>query len=656
MKNAYARDRVVTEMGVLCFEMESAGLMNHFPCLVIRGICDYCDSHKSKEWQGYAAMVAAAYAKDLLSRILPQQVEREEKILDLLGPCINHIAETADRIDRNAFLDELPNAQGAEFSSYIDQHKVECLPGTRSDILYQIRDWAFSPQGKCIFWLNGMAGTGKSTISRTVAKSLQETKQLGASFFFKRGEGDRGNAKKLFPTIARQLVLSIPQLRLGIQAAISDDLSIAEKSLKEQFNRLILQPLLSLKEPSKQTPIVVVMMDALDECDVHKDIRVILQLLPLLQGVIAVHFRIFLTCRPDLPIRLGFSETRNQDYQDRILHEIPEAVTAYNISLFLNWRLSKIRKDRSLPDQWPGSKDTQALVKLSIPLFVFAATAWRVLEDPQWDPVDSLTEVLTERSEGSQISGTYLPVLNQLINSQSGKRRRQLIREFQEIVGTIVTLESPLSINSLSKLIGVSVERINVRLITLHSVIQIPEDKSMPVRPLHLSFRDFLLDPETREKTPLWVNGKEIHRRLASQCLDVCEALRRNICGLPSDGTERAKIDCQTIDNCLPPELQYACRYWASHLVQCRDIHDVTHHAHLFLQRHLLHWIEAMSLLGLISEVVGILNLLQTVILVSSVYTHILFTLIRTAQPLFSNGRVSTRCKAFCSKKSPASR
>jgi len=84
MKDALIRDRLAAEKGVLCFEMEAAGLMNHFPCLVIRGICDYSDSHKNKEWQGYAAMAAAAYAKDLLCRIPPNKVEAERKISDVL--------------------------------------------------------------------------------------------------------------------------------------------------------------------------------------------------------------------------------------------------------------------------------------------------------------------------------------------------------------------------------------------------------------------------------------------------------------------------------------------------------------------------------------------------------------------------------------------
>ncbi|OWT42590.1 ankyrin repeat-containing protein [Pochonia chlamydosporia 170] len=84
MKDASVRDKLAAEEDILCFEMEAAGLMNHFPCLVIRGICDYSDSHKNEEWQGYAAMAAAAYAKDLLRRITPNRVETEKKIGDIL--------------------------------------------------------------------------------------------------------------------------------------------------------------------------------------------------------------------------------------------------------------------------------------------------------------------------------------------------------------------------------------------------------------------------------------------------------------------------------------------------------------------------------------------------------------------------------------------
>jgi nucleoside phosphorylase len=84
MKDASVRDQLAAESDILCFEMEAAGLMNQFPCLVIRGICDYSDSHKNKEWQGFAAMTAAAYAKDVLHQIPPSLVEAEKKISDIL--------------------------------------------------------------------------------------------------------------------------------------------------------------------------------------------------------------------------------------------------------------------------------------------------------------------------------------------------------------------------------------------------------------------------------------------------------------------------------------------------------------------------------------------------------------------------------------------
>ena len=85
MKDANIRDDLAAEKGVLCFEMEAAGLMNHFPCLVIRGICDYSDSHKSKVWQDYAALVAAVYARELLCRIPPSAIEAEKKASEVMS-------------------------------------------------------------------------------------------------------------------------------------------------------------------------------------------------------------------------------------------------------------------------------------------------------------------------------------------------------------------------------------------------------------------------------------------------------------------------------------------------------------------------------------------------------------------------------------------
>ncbi|KAL6901148.1 ankyrin repeat-containing domain protein [Trichoderma evansii] len=99
MKNAVIHDQFANAINILCFEMEAAGLMNDFPCLVIRAICDYADSHKNKQWQGYAAMVAAAYARDLLSRITPTQIEAEKTIREIVTDIQTIVSTTAADVE-----------------------------------------------------------------------------------------------------------------------------------------------------------------------------------------------------------------------------------------------------------------------------------------------------------------------------------------------------------------------------------------------------------------------------------------------------------------------------------------------------------------------------------------------------------------------------
>lgn len=86
IKDAAFREALVKDLGeVLCIEMEAAGLMNNFPCIVIRGICDYADSHKNKAWQEHAAAVAAAFAKDLLGYVMADEVTAEKAAKDVLS-------------------------------------------------------------------------------------------------------------------------------------------------------------------------------------------------------------------------------------------------------------------------------------------------------------------------------------------------------------------------------------------------------------------------------------------------------------------------------------------------------------------------------------------------------------------------------------------
>src|SRR5271155_4550765 len=120
-------------------------------------------------------------------------------------------------------LAELHTAKGAAYDDFANKHDDECHPETRKALLMEIYRWADNPDGDCIFWLQGMAGTGKSTISRTVAHKLAKRGVLGASFFFKKGQGDRGKAARFFTTIAAQLVHQLPLLAPQVRSAIEAD-------------------------------------------------------------------------------------------------------------------------------------------------------------------------------------------------------------------------------------------------------------------------------------------------------------------------------------------------------------------------------------------------------------------------------------------------
>ncbi|KAJ5641434.1 hypothetical protein N7490_005434 [Penicillium lividum] len=267
-----------------------------------------------------------------------------------------------------------------------------------------------SPHGKCMYWLNGVAGTGKSTISRTVARSFRQRDVVTACFFFKRGEEDRGNARKLFSTITRQLAASVPSIVPSLHETIESDPDIAAKSLRGQFDKLIIRPFQKLQTPTRPQ-VVAVVIDALDECES----QIILHLLPQVQNISSIQFRIFLTSRPELPIRLGFSRIAKHEYQDLALHEMPEAATTHAITLFFEDRF-KIREAKDVPINWPGNGKIQALVKMSVPLFISAATIHRFLK-AKLDPEESLDNLLKDQAKyATKMDKTYLPVLMQLLN------------------------------------------------------------------------------------------------------------------------------------------------------------------------------------------------------------------------------------------------
>ncbi|MCJ1464442.1 hypothetical protein MMC07_003055 [Pseudocyphellaria aurata] len=511
---------------------------------------------------------------------------------------------------------KLPVARGACFDSHMEEHNARCLENTRLELQRHVAEWAKDKNGKSIFWLNGMAGTGKSTIARTVAQSFAENNQLGASFFFKKGGGDCNNAARFFTTIATDLMVRIPALIPGIRKAIDADPSISERALKIQFEKLILSLLLEIKPVSPQALGLVVVVDALDECDQEEDIREILRLLSRTRDIVPISLRFFLTSRPELHIRLGFTQMADGTYQDLILHEIPQQTIERDIARFLEHELGEIRKLRRLSPHWPSNGQIQALVDMAVPLFIFAATACRYIGDKRSNPRKRL-DILLQYNTASKVSTLdriYLPILNQLFDDKDEGGKEERTSEFREIIGSIVVLQSPLSIASLAILLDTPKDDISCMLDLLHSILKIPDDENMPVRPLHLSFREFLLDPEKHGKSPFWVDERETHQRLTSKCLLVMSSskgLRQNLCNLLRPGTPRSEIDKPTIDRCLQPEVRYACCYWVHHLEQSKEHICDDGLVYLFLQKYFLYWLEAMSLINKASDSINMISRLR---------------------------------------------
>ncbi|KAL7763954.1 hypothetical protein ACKLNR_005099 [Fusarium oxysporum f. sp. zingiberi] len=346
-------------------------------------------------------------------------------------------------VDDRTTLSQLPNAEGASFDSHAEEHNPTCLPNTREELLKEIDRWIDDPESKIIFWLNGKAGTGKSTISRTVARSRSKQGDLGASFFFKRGEVDRGNLSKFVSTVARRLAWSTPEVAPFIKSAINANSAITDKAVREQFEKLVRDPLSKVTVTSISRPSVVIVVDALDE--------------------------------PELHVRLGFSSIGNA-HQVLTLHKIPLPIIEHDTSVFLRHEFANIRnnfnkdvvEELKLPMDWPGEANLEKLTRAAVPLFIFAVTLCRFISDPYLGSPDELLQSVLDvagTGQGSKLDMTYSPVLRQQVLNRSGSERLDIIESFRLIVGTIVTLANPLSMRALALLLDVHVTKHCLRIL-----------------------------------------------------------------------------------------------------------------------------------------------------------------------------------------------
>jgi hypothetical protein len=508
------------------------------------------------------------------------------------------------------------------------QHDPICLPETRVDVRYQIKTWADGQDERCIFWLNGLAGTGKSTIARTIAREYYDQKRLGASFFFSKGGGDVSRASKFFTSIAVQLADKSPSLKRHICNAIKEHNDIAKRALRDQWRELVLQPLSKLDGNLSHSSLLLV-VDALDECegDKDKDIREIVKLLSEAPSLKTVRLRILLTSRPEIPIRHGFRQIQNAGYQDFVLHHISPAIIDNDISIFLEHNFKITRQEHGLASDWPSEQVIRRLVQNANGLFIWAATACRFIDEGSQFAASRLSTILKDFSKDDsliiepekKLNEIYITVLKDSISDNyDDEEKEDIYKMLREILGCIVVLFSPLSTYSLARLFHFRREDVDETLRDLHAILDIPREQNRPIRLHHPSFRDFVLDKGRCDDTHFWVDEKYAHKTLAHNCIQLMSAaLKRDICGLGTPGALTTDIASSQVEKCLPPEVQYACLYWVDHLQKGgAQLHD-DDQVHQFLRKNLLHWLEALSLIRKTSEGILAITSLQFAVAVS---------------------------------------
>ncbi|KAL2850287.1 hypothetical protein BJY01DRAFT_132276 [Aspergillus pseudoustus] len=605
MKSGGHRDMLAAEHGVVGFEMEGAGSWDYLPTMIVKGACDYADSHKNKVWQQYSAITAAACAKAIVeewgSNFIQQQPEISKEIQGI------------------------PRVMDACFDSQKLQDTPTCLSNTRVSLLEEIRHWATKADAEPVFWLQGVAGSGKTTIAKTVAEISSRDGYLGASFFFSRQGGDRGNATNFFATVAYQLAVRLVSFRSFLEKALVSHRDIFGKSYKEQWEQLILDPMLQLEQHSngEQDQSVVVVVDAVDECEPLSDIGIILGLLIQAKKLKTVPLRFLLTGRPEESVHYGFRRIRD-NVDQIILHQIESDLVNADIRRFVQHEFDQIQ-ERNCRPVWYTPEQLDRIVSKSDGLFIYAATLSRSLSRSRY-PNLNLAQLLERDS-------STLTHLNQIyrfiLTGSAPERWDDDIKDvgleiFKLIVGSLATLFDTLSINTLHHLLASDsasfspqLDPVNIEatIISLGSVIDIPYagdivDRNGSIRIFHPSFREFVLNQRELSLQHLQLDSGDLHEKLLSSCLAVMDRyLRKNLCLLSALDTDPRTLSSDLMEKYIPLDVQYACKYWISHAEKVSERRLQIALAdngpvHRFIQRKAVYWFEVLGLLQIVPHAV----------------------------------------------------
>lgn len=526
-----------------------------------------------------------------------------------------HDELTAQRLDdaQHEFITKTLSPLVAANATYIRQDKHLCHPDTRTDIHRQISEWAFdtSDDAKPLLWLTGVPGSGKSSITASVTSNFEDAGLLWAQFFVSRNDASTANPKSIFPSIALQLAHKSPAVGHVLHNTLKEKPTLANYISDYQALKLFVEPI-KVASNLSSLPIVVV-IDALDECDtthLSETAEVISKLIIDLPH----NAKVFISSRVEDDIHFHFSSAAVAGLVECINLDTSATSSIRDVDIFLREQITQIVEGcRTKLCTQPGEERVRILCDQASGLFIWAATAAKFIRSrikehgPQYlvHVLDELTAVPLK-----DINKLYCVILQ---HAYADDADDWVFERFRRVVGCIVVLFEPLHLAGLRDLLDLWDPKPRRRTDVEYFIRQFRTvlvagtdeigDKTVPR--LHRSFFEFI----TSENAGRFrVDTSASNHELAVQCLHQLNGLTRDICQIEHLAAFNDDIpDLPTrIEKYFRPELHYACRFWSFHLPQVRGGTGsvaLPGSPHLsnpfrgFLTKHLLHWIEAISLL-----------------------------------------------------------
>ncbi|KIM90352.1 hypothetical protein PILCRDRAFT_59878 [Piloderma croceum F 1598] len=457
--------------------------------------------------------------------------------------------------------------------------RTECLQNTRNDILKFVVEWANNVRSEQkMLWIHGLAGSGKSTLTTSIANIFRDSGQLGAFLFFDRDVVERSDPTTVVRTLAHQLSMSDPRIGAAIRIVIEGNPNILMSPLPRQFQKFILEPI-SQSQPLTST--IVIVIDSFDECGTTEERETLLTVLAQDFGDLPITVRTVITSRPESDICNAF-ESRRHIFVYELDITLPS--NSDDILLYFRHRMSLLchkNKNLRLGADWPGEEVLLKLVQQASGLFVWASTASRFIDG--YTPRKRLDTIL----RGEVASGAE-NALDALYTSALESSDDDFVQDFRDILGTVLVARQPLSSTAIDALLRRPEDTPSSHIISLLACLL---QHSPTVRVLHPSFADFLTT-KNRCKREMWFfDQPTYHRNLAIQCLHRMDTvLQQNMCNMT------LSVDLRT--ERLSEDISYSCLFWIDHICAIeKDVTPIVDHLRDFLFRHLLHWFEAMSIL-----------------------------------------------------------